>query len=329
MENKKISFLQTFGIILVVLGHTERTGTSFFIRDLIYSFHMPLFVFISGYLLKFTTSEEIGDIKLNIFIIKKIKRLIVPYILISSLAYIPKYLLGKFAVRPLELSLKNYILNMIYPWDNPIIFFWFLPTIFLIMILTIILYKLLKNNTKIILVLALLMNLISNKFLNVEFLNLIGVFNYLVFFILGIFYRESEQKIDEIIFRKYFLVGIICFIILSINVFIKISNIKIFYSLIAIVGIIFSLECFKLYSKLDLKFLNHLNGKSYSIYLFSWFPQVFIRILGYQILNFSMIVVIPVSFVFGLYVPVFINLFIKNIISKYNRLKFLKYIFGI
>lgn len=329
MENKKISFLQTFGIILVVLGHTERTGTSFFIRDLIYSFHMPLFVFISGYLLKFTTSEKIGDIKLNIFIIKKIKRLIVPYILISSFAYIPKYLLGKFAVRPLELSLKNYILNMIYPWDNPIIFFWFLPTIFLIMILTIILYKLLKNNTKIILVLALLMNLISNKFLNVEFLNLIGVFNYLVFFILGIFYRESEQKIDEIIFRKYFLIGIICFIILSINVFIKTSNIKVFYILIAMIGIIFSLECFKLYSKLDLKFLNHLNGKSYSIYLFSWFPQVFIRILGYQILNFSMIVVIPVSFVFGLYVPVFINLFIKNIISKYNRLKFLKYIFGI
>ena len=242
MENKKISFLQTFGIILVVLGHTERTGTSFFIRDLIYSFHMPLFVFISGYLLKFTTSEEIGDIKLNNFIIKKIKRLIVPYILISSLAYIPKYLLGRFAVRPLELSLKDYILNMIYPWDNPIIFFWFLPTIFLIMILTIILYRVLKNNTRIILALALMLNLISNKFLNVEILNLTGVSNYLVFFILGIFYRESEQKIDEIIFRKYFLVGIICFIILSINVFIKISNIKIFYSLIAIVGIIFSLE---------------------------------------------------------------------------------------
>lgn len=329
MENKKISFLQTFGIILVVLGHTERTGTSFFIRDLIYSFHMPLFVFISGYLLKFTTSEEIGDIKLNNFIIKKIKRLIVPYILISSLAYIPKYILGRFAVRPLELSLKDYILNMIYLWDNPIIFFWFLPTIFLIMILTIILYRVLKNNTGIILALALMLNLISDKFLNVEFLNLTGVSNYLVFFILGIFYRESEQKIDEIIFRKYFLVGIICFIILSINVFIKISNIKIFYSLIAIVGIIFSLECFKLYSKLDLKFLNHLNGKSYSIYLFSWFPQVFIRILRYQILNFSMIVVIPISFIFGIYVPVCINLFIKNIISKYKSLKFLKYIFGI
>lgn len=73
MENKKISFLQTFGIILVVLGHTEKTGTSFFIRDLIYSFHMPLFIFISGYLLKFTTEGKIGDIQLNIFIIKKLK----------------------------------------------------------------------------------------------------------------------------------------------------------------------------------------------------------------------------------------------------------------
>lgn len=141
MENKKISFLQTFGIILVVLGHTEKTGTSFFIRDLIYSFHMPLFIFISGYLLKFTTEEKIGDIQLNTFVIKKFKRLIIPYLLISSLAYVPKYLLGKFALRPLELSLKDYILNMLYPWDNPIIFFWFLPTIFLIMLLTIVLYR--------------------------------------------------------------------------------------------------------------------------------------------------------------------------------------------
>lgn len=329
MENRKISFLQTFGIILVVLGHTERSGTSFFIRDLIYSFHMPLFVFISGYLLKFTTKEKIGDIKLGNFIIKKLKRLIVPYFVISSLAYVPKYLLVKFALRPLELSIKDYILNMLYPWDNPIIFFWFLPTIFLIMLLTVVLYRIFKNQTRIILVLSLIINLVSSELLDTKFLNISGVLNYLIFFILGIYYLENEKKIEEILNKKNIIVLILTLIILMINVIIPMTNIKIIYILIAIIGIIFSISCSKIYLDLNLKFLDHLKGKSFSIYLFSWFPQVFIRILCYQILNLSMIVVIPISLLIGIYIPVLINLFIQKFTQKLPKLKFLKYIFGI
>lgn len=279
MENKKISFLQTFGIILVVLGHTEKTGTSFFIRDLIYSFHMPLFIFISGYLLKFTTEGKIGDIQLNIFIIKKIKRLIIPYILISSLAYIPKYLLGKFAVRPLELSLKDYIFNMLYPWDNPIIFFWFLPTIFLIMLFTIVLYRVLKNKTEIILLLALVINIVSSKFLDIRFLNINGVLNYLIFFILGVYYLENENKFNETLKRNTS-VFIITFAILIINTVIVFPTIKVLYIFIAVIGIIFSLSCSRIYLNSGHSFLEHLKGKSFSIYLFSWFPQVFVRILA-------------------------------------------------
>lgn len=329
MENRKISFLQTFGIILVVLGHTNKTGTSFFIRDLIYSFHMPLFVFISGYLLRFTTRGKIGDIKFGSFIIKKLKRLIIPYFIISSLAYVPKYLLGKFAVRPLELSLKDYILNMFYPWDNPIIFFWFLPTIFLIMLFTIVIYKIFKNQTKIILGLSLVINLISSEFLDVRFLNINGVLNYLIFFILGIYYIENEKKIDEVLESKKIIILILTLLILILNRVITMPNIKIIYILIAIVGIIFSISCSKLYLDSNLKILEHLKGKSFSIYLLSWFPQVFIRILCYQVLNLSMIVVVPISLLLGVYIPVIVNIFIKRVIEKLPKYKFLKYIFGL
>lgn len=82
MENKKISFLQTFGIILVVLGHTgSNSETIPYLSKWIYSFHMPLFIFISGYLLKFTTEGRIGDIQLNTFVIKKFKRLYFEYVI--------------------------------------------------------------------------------------------------------------------------------------------------------------------------------------------------------------------------------------------------------
>lgn len=330
MENRKISFLQTFGIILVVLGHTGNNNKPIpFLSKWIYSFHMPLFIFISGYLLRFTAKEKIGDIKFGSFIIKKLKRLIIPYFVISSLAYIPKYLLGRFALRPLELSLKDYILNMLYPWDNSIIFFWFLPTIFLIMLLTIGLYKILKNQTKIILGLSLIINLISSEFLDIRFLNINGVLNYLIFFILGIYYVENEKKIDEVLENKNIAILILTLVILILNTIITVPNIKIIYISIAIAGIVFSKSLSKIYLDLNFKFLEHLKGKSFSIYLLSWFPQVFIRILCYQILNLSMVIVIPISLLFGIYVPVIANIFIQKFIEKLSKYKFLKYIFGL
>lgn len=53
---KFISYMQVIGIILVVLGHSmheypERHGYGTLLYQLIYSFHMPLFMFVSGFLM--------------------------------------------------------------------------------------------------------------------------------------------------------------------------------------------------------------------------------------------------------------------------------------
>ena len=54
-NNSLISFMQTFGIILVVLGHSTyqlgHAGHVPAVCQWLYSFHMPLFFFLSGYLL--------------------------------------------------------------------------------------------------------------------------------------------------------------------------------------------------------------------------------------------------------------------------------------
>lgn len=329
--NKKISFLQTFGIILVVLGHAGnnnhevKNGYEYLYRW-IYSFHMPLFVFISGYLLKFT-NKNIADINILNFIKKKSLRLIVPYIVISSLAYLPKFVLNKFTLRPVELTLKDYIFGFLYPWNNPIIFFWFLPTIFLIMLLTIYCYRILKSNLKVILMISLLTDIFLSDILNMQLLNLNGVLNYFIFFILGVYYSENEDRIDSIILKK--IITLIVIVILSVNLILNISSLKVGYLIVALSGIIFSLNLANIYKKNEYTFFKHLNGKSYSIYLLSWFPQIFIRIVGYQILKLPMIIVVPVSLLLGIYVPVFINIIGKMIFEKEKKFKFLKYILGI
>lgn len=324
--NTEILFLQTFGILLVVLGHYGEDIP--YLTKWIYSFHMPLFMFISGYLLSMTNNQEIKKIEIKTFIIKKIKRLLIPYFVISSIAYVPKYILGKFAVRPVELNLETYLKGFLYPWNNPIIFFWFLPTLFIIMLITIFLIKFYNKKIWITLVLSFLISILSNKYLKISLLNISGVLNYLFFFILGIYYNMNEKNFQKILESNITLIVTMTILIINCgnNYF---SSIDIIHKMISIVGIIFSICLSKKYNKNKMKFLNHLNGKSYSIYLLSWFPQVFVRILGFQILKLTWVVVLPISFFMGTYIPYFINLIGKKIIEKNSKFKFLKVLLGI
>lgn len=68
-------------VILVVIGHYVPTSSPAWyhaFHDWIYTFHMPLFMFASGYITSLSRSE-----KYRFFIWKKIKRLMVPYFTVS------------------------------------------------------------------------------------------------------------------------------------------------------------------------------------------------------------------------------------------------------
>lgn len=79
---------KAIGIFLVVFGHTK--GIDPLIRNFIYSFHVPLFFFLSGVLLK---DKYLGG-TLKSFIMKNIKRLVIPYAsfwFISYLYWLPTH----------------------------------------------------------------------------------------------------------------------------------------------------------------------------------------------------------------------------------------------
>lgn len=74
-----MTILQCLAIVFVVVGH--RGGISFFSEWFpIYSFHMPLWMFISGYFYKTNSEQEVGH-----FIAKKIKNLVIPYFVVNSI----------------------------------------------------------------------------------------------------------------------------------------------------------------------------------------------------------------------------------------------------
>lgn len=78
MRDKRIDILKGIGIILVVAGHC---GSPF--RNYIYTFHMPLFLFISGYLRYRAKTKDWST-----FIKGKIKTILIPYILYWILSMI-------------------------------------------------------------------------------------------------------------------------------------------------------------------------------------------------------------------------------------------------
>lgn len=78
VEKKRLEYIDIakgIGIFLVVLGHTRYPYT----RDIIYSFHMPLFFFLSGYLF---TLEKL-EVSFTVYLKKKIKGLYRPFLTFS------------------------------------------------------------------------------------------------------------------------------------------------------------------------------------------------------------------------------------------------------
>lgn len=161
MQNRlyNIDALKAFGIFCIILGHNNYAQTG----NYVYSFHIPLFFFVSGLMFDLERYNSLIH-----FIKRRFQNILIPYFLISFLLYIFWFFAGrKFgSSTQMDLSpLKNFIGifyaqggNEYMDWGIPM---WFLPCLFLVSVL----YYLLAKCRKEIIVLALLFSGIAGNFL--------------------------------------------------------------------------------------------------------------------------------------------------------------------
>ena len=323
---KEFDYLRAIGIFLVVLGHSfpyiDEISSPFFkyIHSIIYSFHMPLFFLISGFFAyKILFIKRFKDYKS--FIVSKFKRLIIPYLTISFITIPIKFILNRFSER--SISDSNVFIDIfLYPWNNPIIFFWFIYVLFLIFLFSPLIVKL---NKYIVLSLFFILSIIPIK--NIQFLGISTIFSYSIYFFIGLYIREIYiTNRDKILNFKptilySFLYVLIPFIIFILNIP---TSIKAGMFFKALLGIYMSFVlCVFIYNCKNNKYLkNTLNSLSYysfDIYLLSWFPQIFARVLFYQVLKLDYTLVVLFSLILG-FTPILAS---KYILRKFPITKIL------
>jgi acyltransferase len=133
-----IDYLKALGIFLVVYGHT--VGVIPFVEKWIFSFHMPLFFLVSGFLIK----PENLDHGFKPFFIKTTKDLIPPYLIFAVAFYLFWLLIARHIGQDAGLAtdLISPFLAILYGTGshstmqlNPIVL-WFFPCLYITHLMT-------------------------------------------------------------------------------------------------------------------------------------------------------------------------------------------------
>lgn len=141
-----IDICKAIGIVLVVWGHSP--GISDFFGDLLYSFHMPLFFFISGYLLK-TERLEHGLVTQARELARSLLRPYVLFFVISLVYWIATRNIGSRVGKFGDLTVSDAMVSMASGLSADLFVnmaLWFFPCMFVTQLLYRVAWKLVPSD---------------------------------------------------------------------------------------------------------------------------------------------------------------------------------------
>ncbi len=279
----QIDNLYAIGTLLVILGHSHSSDWSLFagtiwerIIEFIYTFHMPLFFFIAGFL--FENSQSLIKNGYYLWIKNKAMKLLIPYIFLTVIAMVPKYYYENNGFA--GISVQYILAVLLRPRDTVWGHFWFIPVLLIIYALVGIGKSIGRNiNAKDYIIAIFTMALIL-YFVPYEtpWFGFSDVKKELIFFSIGMFcaYRglfsdDYETKKSVIAFT--FFVGIACYI----NRYI--GSLQIGHLLTGSFMIFAICELSIIIS--DNSLFRWISRHNYTIYIFSWpFQAMAMALLG-------------------------------------------------
>ena len=315
----EFDLLKGIGIILVYLGHAFyfpnlyiTGGIYYYIQSTIYSFHMPLFFFASGFF-----SNSLGKkIDYKKFYKNKFERLFIPYLFINFLDYIPRKVFPNLVNSDTE-GVKELLF-----YGTKIS--WFVYTLFILFLIFPLLNEgILKREKYFLFGLFLLFINIKGYGNNIEIFSINKVVSYGIYFYFGYKLREyySSNLVNKVFNSKVFLllIGIIIIKFAYKTFYLSIIN-TIFFGMI---GTIFVLVILR---KVDesckfLKYIEFIGKNSLTFYLIEGFIAVVYRTLLIRIIPIDERAILLISFFLLKVITGY--LVIKYIITKNSILSFL------
>jgi len=322
MERKKINWLlilQGWAMLWVIIGHSYlgivNVGPTWenLLVKIAYSFHMPLFMLVSGWLFFLTRLSTInpswGGQKWTYgrIIIDKSLRLLLPGFVFSLLALVLKLAFPGEMSRQVGLSLRDIAHQYLYPNDNPMRELWFIATLFWFFLLTPFWNVVLKKNW-VMWVTIIVLTVLHFWHPNIQFLCIDRAFEYAIWFFLGLFVFKMNF-IENVLVKRVYLV-------LIVGVMIYIMGLYSLKFITTMGGIVFSFAFAIIADKYIPKLFIGFRNYTYQIFLMGIFAQIAVKII-YRHVNMPYILVFLLCVVAGIYVPVIVSKILQKINCRF------------
>jgi len=198
LRTERLEFVEVckgFAIFLVVFGHIVKSGTSWspdwyeFIKGMVYKFHMPLFMGLSGYLFFYVDAPAKAMKNYSEFLKKRFARLLLPFFVFAFSVFFAKLIMSLWfdvdeKPRGLSSLLNVFVFNT---ESSPVFYLWYLVALFFISLIVPVLLK--YTSALIVFLLSLIVYFFSIP--DVFYIN--RVFWFLPFFMMGGLFFKYEQ----------------------------------------------------------------------------------------------------------------------------------------
>lgn len=315
MTKKKINWLlilQGWAMLWVVIGHSplgleNMPNYVSVMYKFAYSFHMPLFIMISGYLFQLTKLSRIeGPIGGGNFvkiICDKLVRLGIPFLVFTFIAMVMKVMFPGDMARQTSLSIQEFLMAIVNPFDGPLNEMWFVLTIlWFFAFAPIWLWASQRKETEY--VLLVLLTILHFFHPEENMLCIRQICSQAVFFYSGILI--CKHSLDEIGIRHrwhLFVGGLITY---TICFAFNISFVIVWGAIAISAGLAFILD--EYLPKTFFSFRNY----TYQIFLISIFVQIAVKMV-YKRVDMPYLIGYIVCILVGLYVPVLISKILEKI----------------
>lgn len=253
---------------------------------------------------------------------KKSKGLLTPYVVTQIFVYVGLVLLGFVGIKPFDLSWSDYFYRLVHPAASFLDTYWFMPTILVVMIIARAALYVVRREWILVPLMgvSLLFFVAHPEWAGMSKthtpLNYTGVAVYFVWWGAGYLFCKYQARIHRALRLEsgWVCLGLMASLVVSHSVWPQALWLS------AMVGVLFAISLSFNYIKRGFKFLNHLYGHSFTIYLLHCFVFFAARIF---VDAMPMWLYMPIAAVCGVYIPWLIAKFVQQRLPNGRLLKLL------